>query len=397
MHRAFHVLRLLALFVLLLSASRGHAEERAALDILVHDGLVSVQAPESEFSREERAILQKAIAFRVSDSPFRSQGTIRLHVRGALLDELKVRLHGVRRDDPKAVAAMLEELASDYVDERRSELDPVQDDQRTFIGQDFSVPANESLRRVIAIGSTGTIDGRVQDLLLVGANARLGPSARVVKSFIAVGSQLVAEPGAEISGQEVAVSLPDLGTLWEGTASAPHSEQTSWLARVVWSAVTLLLSLGLGSLFMRLFPHLHAAAMGELTQAPYASFGYGVLQVGLIVPAMFLLVLTVVGILLIPLFVLGCALTVWLAHVLGAVALGAWLRRNRERSGFAELLVGLLALHLSSFVPVLGGTLGLCTTALGLGALGRTLYRRIKARRTGGTEPMLSTRLPQGV
>ena len=95
-------------------------------------------------------------------------------------------------------------------------------------------------------------------------------------------------------------------------------------------------------------------------------------------PALALLIVTLIGIPLIPLYFLGLGLLFWLAYVLGAVYLGQAFMRSQPQ--WQQLLLGLVVLLALSFIPGVGGLIGFGLVTLGMGAIMLSLYQRIRDR-----------------
>ena len=231
-------------------------------------------------------------------------------------------------------------------------------------------------------------------LVAVAGDVRI--SGRVGKDVVAFGGDVVLEPGAEVSGDLLAVggkvSAPDgarppvggrVLTVGELEAAFAAELQTSPLAArrssgllLAFRLVLLVLWLGLGLLLLRLLPRPVATA-AELVPGRLATIGaIGAAAVlsAMLLSAFLLLVLpATAGLLLAGLLVglLGVAKAFGLAVVF--VALGRRLTRGARRGtpffgDPAALSVGLAILGLLSLVPVAGPLLWAVASLLGIGA-----------------------------
>ena len=317
---------------------------------------------------------------------------------GSLLLLLWVFLgNGLAAEQPQAPAA--EELevdrapAPEPVRKRgRHRADPPRQNERVEVGKDVIVRSGEVVRDVVVIAGNAIIDGTVEgDLVVVSGSARitgqvdrnlvtilgsatLGPDASVGHDAVVVGGTLRKDPLASIGGQQTVIALgppfPDFlwlqGWLSQGLFLArpfpPHIKWV-WVAASVFALFYLALTL--------IFPRPVRACVTALDQQPVASFFIGTLLMVLLGPLLFLLVISLAGILVIPFIV--CALGV--AMVLGKMAVYTYAgqrlagQRNSRISLPIVLLLGLVLFYVLYMVPVLGFAVWGVVTLLGLGAV----------------------------
>lgn len=256
---------------------------------------------------------------------------------------------------------------------------------------------------LVVLGREASVRGELRGTLVsVGGDVRI--SGRVGKDVVAFGGDVVLEPGAEVSGDLLAVggkvSAPDGGrppvggrvlTVGELEAAFAAELQTSPLASgrsggllLAFRLVLLVLWLGLGLLLLRLLPRPVATA-AELVPGRLATIGaIGAAAVlsAMLLSAFLLLVLpATAGLLLTGLLVglLGVAKAFGLAVVF--VAVGRRLTRGARRGtpffgDPAALSVGLAILGLLSLVPVAGPLLWAVASLLGIGAALAAAARR---------------------
>lgn len=360
-------------FAFMTSTGWAQAKE-GRLNIDVQDGQVSVFAAGVGLSDAEVAAIRAQIEERVQRSPLRQHGTVHVTLQGQLLDELTQRLHGLDLSDKRATRAVVDDLMkSRFEHQDRPLTDPVE----VVIGRGFAFGPANMPGSIVAIGASGRIDGPISDVIALGSHIELAAGAEVSERLVSVGSQLDLAQGARITGQEVNVSLPDFSAWTRDSASWSAPERSVW-SQLATGLFGVALSLGLGVLFARIAPQISQQSLERVQREPWAALGIGFVHYFAIVPVLVLLVITLIGIPLVPLYLMGLGLLFWLAYVLGALYVGQMLVRSHPQ--WQQLLIGLVVLLALSFIPVLGGLLAFGLVTLGVGAIVLSVYARLRNR-----------------
>jgi uncharacterized RDD family membrane protein YckC len=263
------------------------------------------------------------------------------------------------------------------------------------IGQDYTVRAGEEVEHVVTVWGSVTIDGRVeQDVVVVLGDARLGSTAQIDGSLIVVAGGATIAPGARVrddlvvaggvleaptgfwpGGEHIIIGPPILGNrmrqivpwvtrglLW----GRPIVPDLGW----VWAVfgVVFLISLALNHLFDR---PVRASAQAVMDR-PLGTFLTGVLVMIVAVPIMLLLAASVIGIIVLP-FLAAAGLFAWAVGKVGVVrAMGLSVLRPREpeqpMQPLGALVVGFVMMGLAYMVPILGGIVWALIGVFGLGA-----------------------------
>jgi hypothetical protein len=258
--------------------------------------------------------------------------------------------------------------------------------QMVAVGRDVRVDG-EALAGVTAIDGSARITGTVAgDLIVLGGDATLAPSAIVRGDVQVLGGRLAISPGARIDGRSVA--YPTFSRAWltllEGPSlGLPASSPVVLAAKLgllaAWLALTLLLFAAGGRSL--------AAASEEIRFEPLLCFATGLVAVlatvltTLLVSAALppplalpLVALAVVGALVAKLWGSVAAF-----HALGR-ALGALAGRRARRAQPLHLaLAGLAAAGALKFVPWLGVAAWSALTLVAVGAALRTKFGRREA------------------
>jgi len=111
-----------------------------------------------------------------------------------------------------------------------------------------------------------------------------------------------------------------------------------------------------------------------------------------VTPVTLLLILTILGIILVPIFLIVCAVLVALGHFTVGAAIGGLLRFKVRQAAFWELAAGLLVLKIIGLVPWIGTPLVTAATAMGLGAVLHSLIARGRWWKRGPPQQTISPR-----
>lgn len=278
------------------------------------------------------------------------------------------------------------------------------------IGQDYTLKAGNAIRQAVVIYGTATIDGRVDDdvvvvfgkaqlsgtaeidgsLTVIGGTAAVASGAQVLRDLIVVGGTVDAPPGFAPGGEHVVIGTAALGgrletlvpwlthgLLW-GRLIVPDLSWVWWVAGLFF-----LVNLALGAVL-----HQPVRASAEtLAEKPLTAFVVGLLVLLLTGPVCVLLAVSVIGIAVVP-FVLCAIFVAWL---IGRVAVARWIGMTavREESSESRLqalrsfAIGSAVICIAYMVPVLGIATWTMIGVLGLGGATlafMTAYRRENPR-----------------
>jgi len=360
-----------------LSAGVGISAEAPRVEIQVREGQAHVQSTGSDLTPQDLKRLEGMIQKRIDESPFRREGTIKMSLQGDRAKEIQDRVKEARGGNDEE----LEDALEDALEKNWSQRGPSGPD-RVYLGQSFEVDADQRFGSIVVIGGSGTIKGEVRELVAVGSRVDLAPTARVNERLVSIGSTVNRAPGARVREEEVSVSLPGMSAWFEGWKGPSHGMVAGMGMQLVWVVMTWAVGIALGIAFLHLFPQFHSKTAKYLEAERGRSFGIGVLGHLLLIPGALLLVLTVVGIVLVPLyFVLYLCLLV-VGHLLVGWVLGKrLLKRQTAPSEAAVYTVGLGVLALLRLVPFAGPFVVWILSMAGFGAALRELSVWIRGRK----------------
>jgi uncharacterized RDD family membrane protein YckC len=266
------------------------------------------------------------------------------------------------------------------------------DNDIVHFGRDLVLKAGQECDEAVVIGGSAKVDGTVNgNLVVIMGSATLGTNASVRHNAVVIGGALDADP-AQIGGEHVAIDLGAECPGWHGLRypvewlsqgllvgrPLPHKLWWSWAAAGVFLLLYLLTAL--------LFPRSLQTCVDSLATRPGSAFFTGLLAFGLFVPLVVLLLISVIGIAVVPFLV--CAFIASLFFGKMAVysyagqQLGGQTHVRALQRPLLALLGGTLLFYLLYTVPVLGLLVWSAMAPLAVGAVLLTAVTKI--RRSGG-------------
>ncbi|HXU32466.1 MAG TPA: polymer-forming cytoskeletal protein [Thermoanaerobaculia bacterium] len=245
--------------------------------------------------------------------------------------------------------------------------------QLVAIGRDLILDG-EAQADVAAIEGSVAISGSVTgDVVVLGGDARLAPTARIAGDVFVLGGTISASPGAQIEGRSVSYRNASVAwmTLLEGPSLGLESRSTVVVGAklallAAWSALLMLLFAACGRQLI--------STADEIKGEPFRGFFTGLVGVlALVLTALFFSAFAgaLIGVPLLVLVVLAAlALKLWgmvaVFYALGDFLLTRVFRRRMRPASAATL--GLLLLGLVKFVPYLGVWAWTIASLIGVGA-----------------------------
>ena len=245
--------------------------------------------------------------------------------------------------------------------------------QLVAIGRDLIV-AGEALDDVAAVDGSVEVSGRVDgDVVVLGGDARLLPTARIGGDVHVLGGVIRASPGARALGRMVSYPTASsaLITLVEGPSlglgfASPVVVGTKLALLAAWAALLLLFFAASGRQVLE--------TADEVRREPFRNFFVGLTGVlALVLTGLFFSAFTggLVGVPLLALVVLlSLVLKLW-GMIAVFYALGEWLARrvlHRRLRPLNAATIGLLVLGAVKFLPLVGVWAWTAATLIGIGA-----------------------------
>ena len=282
-------------------------------------------------------------------------------------------------------------------------------------GDDYTIEADETVGDLVLFGAMATIHGDVDgDVVVMGGSAEISETGSIGGDFVLIGGNLTILPGATVDGDMVVIAgvidspagfAPGgdqviMGNIFGGTAllaaAVPWVTRGLFWGRLIvpelawiWSLVAVLLALYLG--LNLLFDGPVRACAQTLGRKPLTTFLVGLLVLLLIGPASFILMVSVIGLAIIPF--LWAALAA--AGLLGSVAVARWIGDTLVRpdgggtrlQAAGSLLVGFGLIVLAFMVPIIGFVASASLSVFAVGAASISLADGLRNENPNLTSP----------
>ena len=234
---------------------------------------------------------------------------------------------------------------------------------RVFFGKNYELGVNEEAGDVVIIRGNTKISGRVngglvvvcgdldlegvaeRDIVVIMGNVRLGPQSKALGEIVVIGGELQSSPTAQFQRNVVNVFLGGVapwlfgavdwvakGLLWG--RPLPHQVSFAWIVAGLFLALYLLLA--------ALFPKPVTACSKVLDERPATAFLTGILMAVLFSPLLALLLVSVVGVIVVPFLLLGIVIALLIGKTAVFSYLGGQVTRKTGEAMRGSLLLQVL-------------------------------------------------------
>jgi hypothetical protein len=197
------------------------------------------------------------------------------------------------------------------------------------------------------------------DVVAVGGEVTVGPRGEIDGDAVAVGGGVTKQPGAKVRGETVSIGTgsgfhPTISPAFPGSLL---SRGGRLLVFIIWTIMLIVLGLIIMAVFRRGVDNVYARARKEAFKMGL----FGLLGWVLFLPVVILFAITIIGIPVAILVILAFFLALLFGFVGVSYAVGSRLGNGHDRSVYASMAIGVLALH---GLVILGGLIGLPGGAL---------------------------------
>ena len=250
-------------------------------------------------------------------------------------------------------------------------------EDRTIVkfGSDLVIEEGMRVRDAVVIGGHITVNGVVEhDVVAVAGSVMLGSEAVVGRNAVSVGGTIDRAEGAEVQGDIVEVNIPGLASALTA-AFWSNWEGLRWALTII-SFIAFLGFLALALLTVALLPKPVGLISSAVENHTLKVGLWGILAMALIVPLAILLAVSVVGIVLIPLYVFLVVCAFLTGYIAVARLIGNKITialKTPDRPMLWETFWGLIVLWAIGWVPIVGWLVKGLSALLGLGGVIVTL------------------------
>jgi hypothetical protein len=246
------------------------------------------------------------------------------------------------------------------------------------IGGDIDVPAGAEVKGAVALGGSITVGGKVvRDVVAVGGSVNLKDSAEVGGDVVSVGGNISKAAGAVVKGE--IRQLPEVGV---SPAVGLLTKRGVLKALAFFSLLSFIGFLILVIILVAIFTPQLGQVSAAVEKHALKSFLVGLLLIFLFIPVIVLLAVSIVGIVLIPVWIIlavaaGLFGYIGAAHFVGKKIIHAF--RLRGKSMMVETLTGVILLFLVGLVPIGGALVKAIILCWGLGGVTLTRFGTVRA------------------
>jgi len=241
------------------------------------------------------------------------------------------------------------------------------------IGGNVIVEEGTEVKDAVAVGGSVTVYGKVKDsAVAVGGSVTLGPNAVIGKDVVSVGGEVKQAQGSRIHGDVVELNIPGV------SAMMPFFfEETSAAWFWAFKIVSLLGFLALAALLVALLPKPFNLIIDNVQQNLGKIILWGILGLVVLIPLAVFLAISVIGIPLIAMEVVLAGIAFLVGYIAIAQLIGDKIAALMKRPALNVIwptVMGLLALWLIGWVPLLGSLVQAMAVLLGVGGVLATLF-----------------------
>jgi hypothetical protein len=240
-------------------------------------------------------------------------------------------------------------------------------------GTDVTITPNQHVQSVVSVGGDITINGTVEEnVLAIGGSINLGPKAIVKGDVVSVEGAIQTEANAKIYKRFQVYSGKDYACKYIPQPIKTHSQSDA--SKFVFLIVA-------GLLLLYFFPKTLSKISQNIACNTRRMLATGIVGSILIVPILLLLIISILGIIFIPFFILGLFIMVLfgqvtIIHLMGTLLIDK--THFKLENKYGQFLVGIAALCILSIIPFVGGLLECVLILLGFGATLHAIIKKIR-------------------
>lgn len=244
------------------------------------------------------------------------------------------------------------------------------------LGDNIIIEPGVEVDGVVSIGGSVRVYGRVRgDVVAIGGSVFLGEQSIVRGDVVSVGGPVVKQPGAQVHGKITSVETPWNLSMFSGFDVPGLSEFHGFLPFIGFLLIAVCI--------VALIPSTVGFISFNLEHDALKAFAWGVLGTVLILPLAFIFIISIVGIVLLPVLIIlvACAFLlgyVAVSHLVGKKIAIAVKKPNKPI--LMETLLGIVVLSGIGFIPVIGWLVRTLAAVAGFGGvISGIIVRRRKA------------------
>lgn len=239
------------------------------------------------------------------------------------------------------------------------------------LGNTVTVEKEQVVEGAVAIGGDVNVYGTVrEDVVSIGGSVFLGPEATVHGDIISIGGSVIRQEGSRVGGKITVFDTSDVSGLFS-FFTKEHMPRMPEIPRG-FSIISFLGYLALALLVVLIIPGTVGYVSFQIEFNTGRVFLWGVLGMVLIAPVAFILAVSIVGIVLIPVELILVAAAFLLGSISVAQLIGKKITVAVKRPGrtiLVETLLGTTVLWLIGLIPIFGWIVKILVLLSGFGGV----------------------------
>lgn len=319
-------------------------------------------------------------------------------------DSLRIRLRseqGLAEEITRKVRRKLQERRRHRDHDRDRDRDHdweahISSDGIVRVGESYELAAGEELEEAVVIGGDLKLHGRVRgDAVAVGGSIDVEPGAVVMGDAVAVGGEVTVAPGGEVEGDRVSIggSLGSLIATAVALGIETDGDFPTFLFTVLATLIQTMALFVVALLLLALLPDRMRRIQDFLQEKPESAVIAGVILLVGFAPLCLLLLVSLIGIPLIPVAVLALVALL----TVGMSALATWLGGRMpvlagRKTPVLAMALGVVLIAVVSLLPMVGTLMLFFASFVAAGAV---VASRFGAKpKAGGAAPQASKPSP---
>ncbi|MCX5750439.1 MAG: polymer-forming cytoskeletal protein [Candidatus Saganbacteria bacterium] len=251
----------------------------------------------------------------------------------------------------------------------------------TKIGSDVFIAKDVSVDKVSVIGGSAKIDGQIQgDVAAIGGSVILGDTATVLGDVVAIGGTVQKAPNTIIKGDIVEIAIPG----HQAVVGAMNKGELPLLgiSIAIFCLLAFVCALILALVVVGFYTKQIGNASFACEKSAWRCFWAGVLGLILIVPITLLLLISLIGIVFIPLWIMLVVAALFFGKVVMSQLIGKKLLhffKVAKKPMMLEVAFGIIVLAFISMIPFIGGLIKMILITIALGGVILTRFGAEKA------------------
>ena len=240
------------------------------------------------------------------------------------------------------------------------------------LGSDIVIEPGVEVEGVVSIGGSVRVYGQVtRNVIVVGGSVFLGEDAVVLGDVVSVGGPVVKQPGSEVHGKITSIETPWISSVFSGFVFPELPRMHGLLPFIGFLLIAVCI--------VALIPSSVGFISFNLEYDALKAFAWGVLGTVLVLPLVFIFIISIVGIVLIPILMILVACAYLLGYVAVSQLVGKKITiavKKPNKPIILETLLGVIVLSGIGLIPFLGWLVKTLAAITGFGSVISSIISR---------------------